>query len=259
MTGYKIPIFEKGMVLTHEMLETLKNYSVEFLEFEYDNYSDGIISGCEVTMQGDVIHLGKGIVMFQKHLYILPANWSVRVNPGTEWQVLRLVMGTISKEQNFLVGEVRLELSTDLQDCANKLEVCRFRLQQGSTLRNQYRNLNDLNTEYDTVNEICAQWSGYQNTSVSNRILMEFAKEMMKKKLQNSQDILMIQQILELKGKTMNRQTLQFYIATRTGREYTELDNAGIYKGLCEIAKLSQSGEGRPMGAARDLRRIIVD
>ena len=51
MAGLKIPIFEKGTVLTHEMLEALKEYAMDISTLNYAGYSDGILSGCEVPCQ----------------------------------------------------------------------------------------------------------------------------------------------------------------------------------------------------------------
>lgn len=63
MAGYKIPIFEKGMVLTDEMLESLKAYLADWSRLEYAGYSDGILSGCRVTVSGNMLYVGKGIVL----------------------------------------------------------------------------------------------------------------------------------------------------------------------------------------------------
>ena len=40
MAGFKIPIFEKGSVLTQEMLESLKGYAVDLGNLSYTGYSD---------------------------------------------------------------------------------------------------------------------------------------------------------------------------------------------------------------------------
>ena len=72
MAGIKIPIFESGTVLTQEMLEALKNYAIDLGTLEYAGYADGIISGCEVTMSGNIVYVNRGIVMFSGNLYFIP-------------------------------------------------------------------------------------------------------------------------------------------------------------------------------------------
>ncbi len=259
MAGFKVPVFESGTVLTQEMLELLKNYAIDLGTLHYAGYSDGIICGCGVTMSGTILSVNRGIIMFAGNLYFLPQEMKVMVNSGDDWQVLRLIVGNMSRDQNFMIGELQLELTSDITEDSNKIEICRFRLQNGAMLRNKYRNFNDLNTEFDTVNEIYAKWSGYQNKSISNRILVEFAKEARKKNTQNPQDIMLIQQILALDGKTMNREVILYYLSVRLNRKYQEMSNEEIYKALCEVLTSCRPGADMQRAHAREQRRIIVD
>ncbi len=259
MAGFKIPIFESGTVLTQEMLETMKMYAIDLGTLEYAGYSDGIISGCEVTMIGNLLYVSRGIVMYAGNLYFLPKEMKVVINPGNDWQILRLQIGSMSRDKNFMIGELQLELTSEITSAPNKIEICRFRLQNGAILRNQYRDFQDLNTEFDTINEIYAQWSGYQTQSISSRVLMEFVKEARKKNLQNQIDIMFIQQIMNLNGKTMNRDAILFYISSRMGRPYKEMNNMEIYRALCEILRTSGNGIGGHTMHQRMERRIIVD
>lgn len=261
MAGVKIPVFEKGAVLTHEMLEALKEYTVDISGLRYQGYADGILSGCEVVMSENMIIVKRGIVVFNQQLYLLPATMAVMVNPGRDWQILKLCIGNMSKDKNFMVAELRLELTNDSQEYPNKIELCRFRLQDGARLRNKYRNFQDLCTEFDTVIEIYAKWSAYQESSISNRVLKEFAQEAMAKKIQNPQDICFIQQILALDGNTLNRDAIVFYLNTRLGKSNSEMTNQDIYTGLQEVLKMIQMG-GESVGVntmQRRERRILVD
>lgn len=261
MAGVKIPVFEKGSVLTHEMLEALKEYTVDINVLNYTGYSDGILSGCDVIMSGNTICVNRGIIVFNNQLYILPGEMKVMVNPGRGWQILKLCIGNMSKDKNFMVAELRLELTDDDHEYPNKIEICRFRLQDGARLRNKYRDFQDLCTEFDTVNEIYAKWSAYQKSSISHRVLKEFAKEAMTKRIHNPQDICFIQQILALDGRTLNRDVLLFYLNTRLGKNNSEMTNQDIYRGLQEVLSNIQRGEGtgamRPM--QRTERRILID
>lgn len=259
MAGFKIPIFESGTVLTQEMLETMKMYAIDLGTLEYAGYADGIISGCEVTMTGNLLYVSRGIVVYAGNLYFLPKEMKVVINPGNDWQILRLQIGSMSREKNFMIGELQLELTSEITGAPNKIEICRFRLQSGAILRNQYRDFQDLNTEFDTINEIYAQWSGYQTQSISSRVLIEFVKEARKKNLQNQLDIMFIQQIMSLNGKAMNRDAILFYISSRMGKPYKEMNNMEIYKALSEILRTSGNGVGGHAMHQRMERRIIVD
>ena len=263
MAGYKVPVFEKGAILTHEMLEALKNYALDMGRLSYYGYSDGILLGCAVSIWDNIIFVSQGIVIFQQNLYFLPKDMKVTIQPGDDWQYLYFQMGSLSKDKNFILGEVQLELTTNagehIADCFNKIEICRFRLQDGAILRTQYRGFADLNTEFDTINEIYAQWSGFDRSSISNRILNIFAREAVKKSLNDPQDILFLQQILALDGKSLNRSVIEFYISVRLGQAYEEMSNQQIYEGLKEILKDISHGNRRQGLKARENQRILID
>ncbi len=259
MAGFKIPVFESGTVLTQEMLESLKNYAIDLGTLGLAGYSDGIVSGCGVTMSGNILYVNRGIIMFAGNLYFLPQEMKIMIHPGNDWQVLRLQVGSMSRDKNFLIGELRLELTSDLTETQNKIEICRFRLQNGAMLRNQYRDFNDLSTEFDTINEIYAQWSGYQKKTISNRILIEFAKEARKKNTQNPQDILFIQQILMLNGKSMSREAILYYLSVRLNKPYKDMSNEEIYRSFCEVLRTCKFGTDMQRTRTREDRRIIVD
>lgn len=259
MAGFKVPVFEKGSVLTHEMLQALQEYSVDLGNLTYTGYSDGIVTGCRVSMQDRMISVERGIIMFAGKIYFVPKDMRMMVTPGNEWRALKFQMGTMSKNNNFMVGEINLEVSNDLNPLANKIEICRFRLQGGASLRNEYRDFNDLNTEFDTVNEIYAQWAGFQKQTVSKRILDEFAKEAIGKGVQNQQDIMFIQQILALDSRGLNRDAIEFYLSTRLQKAIKPMDNLEIYKGLEEVLRNLNGPTERTKQRQRDERRIIVD
>lgn len=263
MAGFRIPVFEKGSVLTQDMLETMKEYAIDFANMQFDGYSDGIISGCGVSMSNNLLMVDRGIVKYKNTLYFIPGGMHVTVQSGNQWNTLNLRLGALCKVKNFLTGSVELELSEDLQECENRIEICRFRLQDGAMLRNNYRDFQDMSTEFDTVNVIHAKWSAYGLSSVSNRILKEFAKEAMNKNMQNPLDQMFVQQILMLDGRTMNRDAITFYLNTRLGRNNRPMTNMEIYKGLQEVLRTcQQAGNGfqrGPLMPPRGERRIIVD
>ena len=259
MAFVKLPVFERGMVLTHEMLEQLKNYSQDMGNISYTDYSDGVVSGCQVLVEGMRITLKRGIVCFEGNVIPVPEGLSALVSPCNVWHALCLQISEPYNEKNFRGVDIELVVVTDVSQIGNKIELCRFRMQEGAHMRNVYRDFNDLNTEFDTLNVIYAKWAGYKSSTVSSVVLEEFAKEAIRKGVQNPLDINFIQQILNLDGRSMNRQTIEFYIAIRVGRPYKEMTGLEIFMGLAEILRnLVPTGERMPV-RQRDERRIIVD
>lgn len=259
MAFVKLPIFERGMILTHEMMDELQNYATSMGNLNYTDYSDGVLLGCQVMVDGMNLALKRGIVVFDGKLVIIPEGLQVMVSPCNEWHALCLQISDVYRDKNFCGADVELVIVTDVSQIENRIEICRFRMQEGAHIRNMYRDFNDLNTEFDTINEIYAKWSGYRYSTVSFHMLEEFAKEAIKKGVENPQDISFIQQILNLGGRSMNRHAIEFYIATRLGRPYRELTGLEVYKGFAEILRnLRNDGLRAPM-RQRDERRIIVD
>lgn len=259
MAEIKIPVFESGCVLTREMLDLMENMTLDLRSLLLDSFSDGIVSGCGAFMKDGVIAVGRGIVKIGNHVLFIPDGMEATVTPGNEWHVLQLRFGTAYREDNFLVRKVTLEITNDLAGGADVIEVCRFRLQGGALLRNQYRDYQDLNTEYDTVNEIYAKWSGYGKETISTRVLEGFAKEAMRRGMQNPQDECFVQMILNLSGRSMTRDSIQFYVSSRLARPYKEMTNMEIYTGLGEVLRQLRSTKEHVPGRQRDDRRIIVD
>lgn len=70
----------------------------------------------------------------------------------------------------------------------NEFELCRFNLRKGAQLRYQYKDLADLETEYDTVNLIHASWSGLRGMSLSPVITNYFAETVLESKDSQPED-----------------------------------------------------------------------
>lgn len=260
MASYQIPLFEKGSILTSEMMERLKEYAVDLHNLQYQGYSDGIVSGCELQVVDQSIMMKPGIFCMKNEIYFVDQEIKVSFSPKNIWNAVKIRLGSKVKEKGFTLQELELMITEDLEERDSQIELARFRLQSGAMLRSNYRNFQDVSTEYDTLNIIYANWAAYGRTSVSGKILELFAKEAIQKGIQNTEDYLFVQQILTQSGKTINRTSIELYISKRLQRPMKELSNEEIYRGLCEVLKVFQSGTTmqRPSRMRED-RRIIVD
>lgn len=135
------------------------------------------------------------------------------------------------------------------------MEICRVRLQDGARLRSDYRNFEDMKTEFDTVNVIEAQWAAYGKESISPVILREFAKEAEKCNLSNPADITFLMRLLESDGKAINRKLIQYYLDTRLEKKDKDYTNREIYEELCMILKQLRIGKAQ----TTENRRLQVD
>ncbi len=78
-------------------------------------------------MSGNMLYIHKGILIYGQKLYFLSKEMNIVVNPGNQWQVLRIRIGNMNKAKNFLIGDMQLELTSDVQESKDKIEICRFR------------------------------------------------------------------------------------------------------------------------------------
>ena len=107
MTGMKIPVFERGSILTYDMLEQLKDYFMQAVTIPYAEYSDGILCGCRITMSNGIVQLGQGLICFQGKLLAVTDDMQVQVEPSNARQILILNIGSSYRDVNFEVIDVQ--------------------------------------------------------------------------------------------------------------------------------------------------------
>lgn len=259
MALYKIPVFEHGSVLTQDMLNRIKEYSIEGKNLEYQGFSNGILQGCQVSVLDHMIQVNPGMLLFEKGLFMISEPIKVPYFADNSWLSVKFKFGNETKERNFMVRELDVIVTPSVKEEENTIEICRFRLQRGAMLRSNYRSLQDMSTEFDTLNVIEAEWAAYGESSVSSLVLEQFAKDAIKKNIQNQDDFYFVEQILSLQGKTMNRSVIELYLSKRLQKPYQKMTNDEIYKGLCEVLKVFQNGSMGSPSRMRENRRIIVD
>ena len=71
MYKIELPLFKKGSILKKEMLENLKNFPRDFSEIYYKDYGNGIIPGCDISIDSFDIIISRGIIKQNNKLYIL--------------------------------------------------------------------------------------------------------------------------------------------------------------------------------------------
>lgn len=258
MAKYKIPVFEHGSILSQEMLERLREYAIELWNIQTGGFSDGILKGCGITVKEHVIYIGQGIFIFEGQVYFIHEEMKVPYFPENKWRALKIRIGEREKSNSFYIQEIEPVITEDLERRKGEIEIGRFRLQSGATLRSEYRNFQDVATEFDTLNLIHAQWAGYGKDTVSYEMLRFFAKEAIQKNIQNPDDFTFVEQILLTDGRSLNRAAIELYISKRLSKPMKDMTNEEIYRGLCEILRIFHSGGGGMQSRIRE-RRMIVE
>lgn len=253
-----LPIFERGTILSREMLEAMKHNSLHFTELMWEGYSDGIVIGCEVYVSDQTIGIKKGLVRYKSKVYCLPQEMHLEYRPVKQYTVLKLVFGDIAVTEDFQIREAWLTLTEDMEEKEDSFELCRFKLQDGAQLRQQYQNFFDYNTEFDTVNEIYGKWSAMGKEGFSPKILKAFAVEAAKCEMPDSLDQMFCQQIFNIKQDTLNRDCILFYLSKKLKIEMKDYGNIEIYNKLCDCINMIRNEKTATVKPAEKRQRFII-
>ena len=259
LKGIRIPIFSQGNILTGEMLEEMKAYTVGFIKLSYIGYGKGILKGCSLTATESHITLQPGIVICYEEPILITAPAAIPYDSVNRWTALKLEVDKEYENRSWRIRNLSLNLTEDLEAKENTIELCRFRLQKGAKLRTEHREFKDCNTEFDTINQIYSEWAAYKETSFSPEILRCYAEELMKSGTTNPWDMVFVQQILNNRGEPLERKAIQAYLSQRLGEPVQKCGNMEIYRKLTEVLGKTK---GEMPGAVRNQksgRRILVD
>ena len=108
-----IPSFDDGTILKKQMLVALRDFPRKALDIFFSKYGDGIISGLDLSVEGDVVIISPGIFKFCNKVYLvedkLPhvelceGNNFVYLEPvisETDSGQMSSISATVSKEQH---------------------------------------------------------------------------------------------------------------------------------------------------------------
>jgi len=95
-----IPVFEKGLILKQHMLEALRDYPREFIRNLYSEYGDGIITGCHINIQDNMICIGEGIVKINGEVYVLTKPLSVNAEDEINYVYLKITSESLADGTN---------------------------------------------------------------------------------------------------------------------------------------------------------------
>ena len=238
---YKEPIFERGRVLKRESWESIRDYPIDALNIQYEGYTNGIIRGLKISVDSSerLINIGRGLVKFNEKIYPINEVQKIGYESSGVWEILKLKFADVLLDKDF------------------EIEVCRFKLKKGFALRDTYKDFEDMKTEYDTINLINADWSGYEKATFSESVLKVFAKEYLKTKEADSTDRNFCYMVLNTR-EALDIEIIEDYISYKLGKKVKSNDRSLIFNNLLEIMnmtsnlKLEKSVFNRP-------KKIIVD
>lgn len=230
-----VPVFQDAHILRRSMLEALSDYAFLTNQYLYKGYADGILAGCGLTTTKDAAILNEGVVLFEGQLFLVKEPMAVNYHPTNVLNVLRLKFSDVMRDANFIYREVDMQLSDSVEEKKGEMELCRFTLQEGAELRCRYRDFEDRNTDYDTLNQVHAPYAAYGGSTLAPDIVRNFAEEMLDISGLSDYDALFCMQILQQGSRPLPRAVLGAYIKKK--EKHAEDSNLGIYLALAEILR----------------------
>lgn len=256
---HKTPIFNSGTVLTKDMMEAMKSYAVNMGRLSYLGYSDGVLKGCNLSVNEDLITISPGIILYFGEPILINEKIHLEYKATNSCKIVIARIGEEEMTQDYIMRKVQFKLINEDELNFQDIELARFTLQQGARLRNHYKDFYDISTDYNTLCIAYAKWSAYERSSISYEVLRKYAEEASKAGLSDAIDQCFIQLIYRGNGTSLHRGIIESYINSKLNKTTANASAYELYQCLTECLKQIQSG--KQSGANRPLsnRRIILD
>ena len=256
MFHYEEPKFKKKRLLRVEMLEQLRDYPRNYLDISFQGYSDGIVSGCQISWDAKRLTIEPGILYYAKKLYFMEQAYHLDCDFEDRVRYLKVQFLAELQEEGKVERKTRILLDEKKPDSACEMELCHFRLQEGARLRHGYESFEDYATEYDTINLIQVPYASYGQPTLHPNIMKQFAKEILQMKSQDYYDISFAMNVMANEGK-VSADFICSYLQARVGIEVRE-GNQALYEGLREVLKLQTSGQSHKKEQEKGKRQVML-
>ena len=257
MNEQRYPLLEDLHVLRTAALTSIRDRAFDALPLYYEEYSDGIVSGCRISVNHDSLTVEPGIIRHGGFMYFLRQPMPVTYAPTEEYMVLKMRFGMPQETESFLERSLRLVLSPDMDVHPDEMELARFKLKSGAILRTKYTDFFDRVTEFNTVDFIHSPYAAIGRSTLHPEIVASFAKEAVIYNLTTLDEAFCL---TALQNLPVSYEQVAFYIRQRLKQETADFDNEGLYQGLCSILRELQGGGRVTIGRAQRARReVFVD
>ncbi|WP_314010723.1 hypothetical protein [Pseudostreptobacillus hongkongensis] len=221
-----VPRFLSNSVLRSKDLKEINRNINNSMYLEYTNIPEGIISGLNVTTDGEYISVNKGIYKYNDEIIFLDSTLKIEVPKIEKEYVLKLNSEIVEKEYSIMR---RIYLAFDDEG----FEVARFNFRQGANLENICYDNPKFNMKYNTlnVNEVL-----FSKTGISPKILQKWAQSMLDKKNITTWDLCVASLCYSL---NINKELLIKYISKRLNLENKEYKNSEIIKHMYTILDMN--------------------
>ncbi|MDR2023864.1 MAG: hypothetical protein LBQ71_11630 [Hungatella sp.] len=253
------PLFERNRILKKELLWSLRDYSFAHLQLEYQEYSQGILWGCDITVRGDKLVVSPGIIKYGPFICLMMEEEMIEYTPLEQMQFLKIKAEIDRSSPDYIAYRTMLLLDQNEAKDEDEFELCRFHLRKGAQLRSQYKGFSDMITEYDTINLIYGSWGGLGGGSMAPAVTRYFARTVLESGNSQPEDRSFAYLCLSQPG-AVPAQALTAYARHRSGGGWDKaMDNLSVYQSMCSLIDDIQKGEEKGISIRKEKRRILVD
>lgn len=257
MFEVKHPFFKKNRILKIEMLELLRDFPKDIIHVYFEDYSDGIIQGLKPIVKENMLSFSQGIVKYNQQLYVLGSPLSLNYVSTERETYIKLNFYDQIDDDDFRIDYLDIALDESPTISQNQIEIGRFKLKKGAYLRNQYQDLNDFTTEFNTINIVNVLYAGYERPTLCIQILKYFAKEVLSVKLADPIDISFC--FLCLNSFHVEREVIYRYLEQKLNTRIENLTNAEIHQHLVTILKNIRNQQRMSHNENNRRSHIILD
>lgn len=240
MFRYEYPIFEHKNLLKKSMLDALRDYPLSLSRMYFEGYGDGILEGCRLSWEKDVLYLGTGLLHYHGDIYRMEEPCPLECAATDQLTYLKVRFATMDYERGRRSGMGEVLLNTTPAE-SGEMELGRFRLQEGARLRTVYENFEDYQTEYDTVNRIHVPYAGPGGAGLWPQLLRNYATELLETGTTDAYDVSFAMTVLGAHGQAAPA-CIRAYLAGAGEETGEQLLNGECYQKLLRILKSRQSG-----------------
>lgn len=240
------PIFTKGRVLKKESIEYLRDFPYDLASLACVDYSDGIISGFSVCSKDEYIHLSKGALKYHGDIVIVPDN-EVKIIGYEQPLYIKLVIGKCQLTEDYKIRHIEIKIDKIDSLAENEIELGRFCLNRGAVLRCEYDSFSDLRTPENTLDITHVRFAGIGAATLHPRVLKEYARAMIANPF-DTVDFTFA--MMCLNAGILNKSSIEWYIAQKTGSSYKEYTIEELYEKLMSLLPQHsrRNNQNRPRG-----------
>lgn len=255
---YIYPSFERGRVMKKESLEAIRDYAYAGWQLRYREYPDGIIRGCNLATDGRNIIISPGMIKCSHYIFLIGEAEKVAYEPTGQYTALKFRAGPAAEFADYSRCTAAFVLDACLERKDNEIELCRYKLKRGSGLRYEYKDLYDIQTEFDTLNLADATWSGAGGNTLSKAVTDYFARAVLQCSRAEWQDVQFAYLCLQ-NEEAVAREILQHYIHYRQGGQAGEnMNPQELFAALDRLLNYIRTGQGLAGNHTAETRRAIL-